>query len=47
MSRIQSIATSRSCLALDNLRAVVILIVLAFHSMLSLHRVDPAADVRI
>ena len=35
MSRTQSIATSRSCLALDNLRAVVILVVLAFHSMLS------------
>jgi glucans biosynthesis protein C len=42
MSRSLSISTSRSCLALDNLRAVVILIVLAFHSMLAYIQWTPA-----
>ncbi len=38
----QSIATSPSCLALDSLRAVVILIVLVFHSMLAYIQWIPA-----
>lgn len=40
-------ALSRSSLALDNLRAIVILIVLAFHSVLAYVRVDPGTLCRL